>query len=113
MTGLIGELSARSTDFSARWVKHDVRRHARGRKVVHHPVVGTMDLAYDDFALPGDPDVSITTYTADPGTPSADALTLPATWADTQKQPRTANGAHGPSTTSTVGASERRDGEDR
>ncbi|MFE1195647.1 helix-turn-helix transcriptional regulator [Streptomyces olivaceoviridis] len=114
VTGLIGELSARSTDFSARWAKHDVRRHARGRKVVHHPVVGAMDLAYDDFALPGDPDVSITTYTADPGTPSADALTLLATWADTRKQPRTANGeAHGPSTGSAVGASEHRDGEDR
>ncbi|GHE68067.1 hypothetical protein GCM10014715_22090 [Streptomyces spiralis] len=43
-----------------------------------------MDLAYDDFALPGDPHVSITTYTADPGTPSAEGLTLPAIWADTE-----------------------------
>jgi hypothetical protein len=50
-----------------------------------------MDLAYDDFALPGDPYVSITTYTADPGTPSADGLTLMATWAATQEQPRTSN----------------------
>ncbi|MEV5150019.1 hypothetical protein AB0L14_38130 [Streptomyces sp. NPDC052727] len=91
MTELIGELSARSTDFSTRWSKHNVRRHSRGRKVVHHPVVGRMDLAYDDFALPGDPHVSITTYTADPGTPSADGLTLLAAWADTQKQPQTAN----------------------
>ncbi|MFK8846493.1 hypothetical protein [Streptomyces sp. Ac-502] len=53
------------------------------------PAAGTMDLAYDDFALPGDPHVTITTCAADPGTPGADALTLPATWADTQKQPRT------------------------
>ncbi|MEU6423207.1 hypothetical protein [Streptomyces spiralis] len=43
-----------------------------------------MDLAYDDFALPGDPHVSITTYTADPGTPSTEGLTLPAIWADTE-----------------------------
>ncbi|WP_234436176.1 hypothetical protein [Streptomyces sp. NRRL S-813] len=50
-----------------------------------------MDLAYDDFALPGDPHASITTYTADPGTPSAEGLTLPAIWADTQKQPRIIN----------------------
>lgn len=89
VTELIGELSTRSTDFRTRWAKHHVRRHLRGRKVVNHPAVGTMDLAYDDFALPGDPHVSITTYTADPGTPSADALTLLATWADTQKQPQT------------------------
>ncbi|MBE8476009.1 helix-turn-helix transcriptional regulator [Streptomyces justiciae] len=86
---LIGELSTRSTDFSTRWAKHNVRLHTRGRKVVHHPVVGTMELAYDDFALPGDPHVTITTWTAAPGTPSADALTLLATWAETQKQPQT------------------------
>lgn len=90
VTELIGELSTRSTDFSTRWAKHNVRRHSRGRKVVHHPAVGRMHLAYDDFALPGDPHVSITTYTADPGTPSADALTLLANWADTHKQPQTA-----------------------
>ncbi|WP_225630655.1 helix-turn-helix transcriptional regulator [Streptomyces solaniscabiei] len=89
VTGLIGELSTRSADFGARWAEHDVRRHLRGRKVVHHPAVGRMDLAYDDFALPGDPHVSLTTYTADPGTPSADGLTLLATWAGTQKRPQT------------------------
>ncbi|WP_301328708.1 MmyB family transcriptional regulator [Goodfellowiella coeruleoviolacea] len=51
----------RSADFSARWAKHTVRRHSRGRTVVSHPAVGRMDLAYDDFALPGDPHVCITT----------------------------------------------------
>ncbi|MEB3963252.1 helix-turn-helix transcriptional regulator [Streptomyces kunmingensis] len=92
VTELLGELSARSTDFSTRWAQHNVRRHSRGRKVIHHPAAGTMDLAYDDFALPGDPHVSITTYTADPGTPSADGLTLLAAWADTQKQPTSNDG---------------------
>lgn len=86
VTALVGELAARSADFSTRWARHDVRRHSRGRKTVHHPAVGRMELSYDDFALPGDPYVSITTYTADPGTPSADGLTLLATWAGTQKQ---------------------------
>lgn len=85
----VTELSTHSADFSTRWAKHNVRRHSRGRKVVHHPAVGRMDLAYDDFALPGDPHVSITTYTTDLGTPSADALTLPVSWAETQKQART------------------------
>lgn len=114
VTELIGELSTRSSDFSARWAKHNVRRHSRGRKIVHHPAVGTMDLAYDDFALPGDPLVSITTYTADPGTPGADGLTLLAAWAETQKEAqRTDAEVHGPSTTSTLGAPERRDGRDR
>jgi hypothetical protein len=64
-------------------------RHSRGRKVVNHPAVGPMELAYDDFALPGDPYISTTTYTADPGTPSADGLAMLATWAATQQQPQT------------------------
>ncbi|MET9762601.1 helix-turn-helix transcriptional regulator [Streptomyces sp. NPDC006372] len=84
-TDLIGELSARSTDFAARWAKHAVRRHSRGRKVIHHPAVGTLDLEYTDFDLPGDPDVSIVTYTAAPGSPSADGLVLLASWAQTRK----------------------------
>ncbi|MBK3626307.1 helix-turn-helix domain-containing protein [Streptomyces sp. MBT49] len=88
VTRLVGELSLRSPDFATRWARHDVRRHSRGRKVVHHPAVGTMDLAYDDFALPGDPHVSITTYTADPGTPGADGLALLASWAEARERPR-------------------------
>lgn len=83
-TQLVGELSTRSADFRQRWAKHNVHRHMRGRKVINHPVAGLLDVTYNDFALPGDPHLSITTYTADPGTPSADNLTLLATWVDTQ-----------------------------
>ena len=86
-TGLIGELSAASADFATRWARHAVRRHSRERKIIRHPVVGTLDLEYTDFDLPGDPDVSIVTYTAEPGSPSADGLLLLASWART----RTAN----------------------
>ncbi|MER5389041.1 hypothetical protein [Saccharopolyspora sp. NPDC002686] len=87
-----------------------MHRHSRGRKTINHPAAGTMDLAYDDFALPGDPNVTITTYTADPGTPSADGLTLLVTWADTQKQPQTTSEeAHASSTTSTVEPTRHRD----
>jgi transcriptional regulator with XRE-family HTH domain len=84
-TELVGELSTRSADFAARWAKHDVMRHTRGRKLIHHPAVGPLDLEYNDFALPGDPEISITTYTATPGSPSADGLTLLATWIDTHE----------------------------
>ncbi|MGC0343870.1 hypothetical protein [Streptomyces sp. SLBN-8D4] len=57
-----------------------------------------MDLAYDDFALPGDPHVSVTIYIADPGTPSTDALTLPATWAETHRVCLMARHGDGPDT---------------
>lgn len=83
-TALIGELSTRSADFVARWAKHNVRRHLLGHKTIQHPEVGRLDLTFNDFALPGDPELSITTYTAEPGSLSADGLTLLATWADTQ-----------------------------
>ena len=89
VTELIGELAARSADFSRRWANHNVHRHMRGRKAINHPVVGFLDLEYNDFALPGDPTTVITTYTAAPGTPSADGLALLATWTATERTGKT------------------------
>ena len=75
-TELVGELSTRSADFAFRWAKHDVRRHTRGRKLIHHPQIGQLDLTFDDFVLPVNGDLSITTYTALEGSPSADGIRL-------------------------------------
>lgn len=86
VSDLVGELSARSSDFGRRWAKHDVRRHLRGRKIIDHPEVGILDLTFDDFALPGDPHHSITTYTAEPGSSSADGLGLLASLVATRAQ---------------------------
>ncbi|UQN30903.1 helix-turn-helix transcriptional regulator [Brachybacterium kimchii] len=86
LSNLIGELAARSQDFSARWGKHNVHRHTQGRKTFHHPGVGTLELVYTDLALPGDPTISMTTYTAAPDSPSADALELLGAWARTQQE---------------------------
>lgn len=87
-TALVGELSTRSGDFRQRWATHNVHRHLRGRKIINHPVAGLLDVTYNDFALPGEPHMSITTYTTDPGSPSADNLTLLATWIDTRDPSR-------------------------
>lgn len=63
-------------------------------------LIGELSTRSADFSTrwaKHDVDVSITTYTAHPGTPSADGLTLLATWAATQKQPQTVNDeAHRP-----------------
>ncbi|MFC9978467.1 helix-turn-helix transcriptional regulator [Gordonia sp. NPDC127522] len=85
VTDLIGELAARSPDFGVHWAKHNVRRHMRGRKVLNHPVVGFLELEYNDLALPGDPSTVITTYTATPGSSTADGLAVLGTWAQTEK----------------------------
>lgn len=89
LSDLIGELAARSSDFAARWGKHNVQRHSQGRKTFHHPGVGTLDLIYTDLALPADPTVSITTYTAAPDSATADALALLGAWARTRQDEQT------------------------
>ena len=80
LTDLIGELVTRSDDFSARWAAHHVRRHTSGRKRIHHPVVGDLELAFDSMDLAADPTLTVTVYTAEPGSASHDALRLLASW---------------------------------
>jgi hypothetical protein len=83
LSDLIGELSTRSADFRVRWAAHNVRIHTTGVKLLHHPVVGDLDLAFDTFPLGADPSQSLLTYTAEPGSPTQDALNLLASWAAT------------------------------
>lgn len=81
---LIGELSTRSPEFRAKWGAHDVRRHATGEKHFVHPVVGALDLLFEGSRLMSDPSLSFLVYTAEPGSPTADALRLLGTIAATE-----------------------------
>ena len=83
LSELIGELSTRSEEFRGRWAAHNVRIHTTGVKRLHHPVVGDLELAFETFPLAADPGQSLLTYTAEPGSPSQDALRLLASWAAT------------------------------
>ncbi|BDZ51730.1 transcriptional regulator [Frondihabitans sucicola] len=80
---LIGELSTRSDAFRARWGVHDVRRHASGMKHFIHPLVGPLDMIFEGTELVADPGLNLMIYTAAPGTPTAEALSLLASWAAT------------------------------
>lgn len=82
---LIGELSTRSDEFRIRWGAHDVRRHTTGRKHFLHPIVGEVDLAFEAAELRDDPGLSLMIYAAEPGTPSAEALSLLSAWAATRE----------------------------
>ncbi|SFT84720.1 Helix-turn-helix domain-containing protein [Geodermatophilus amargosae] len=88
---LVGELSTVSEEFRTRWAAHDVRIHHNGTKQFHHPVVGTVDLHYRTLDLPTEDrsDLRLTIYTAEPGSPSEDALKLLASWAATATQAAT------------------------
>jgi transcriptional regulator with XRE-family HTH domain len=78
---LVGELSTRSQEFRVRWAAHHVRQHQTGRKRLHHPVVGNLELTYEVLALPADPGLSLVVYSAEPGSASQDGLKLLASWA--------------------------------
>lgn len=78
---LIGELSTRSTEFRRRWGAHNVRHHGTGFKTFRHDVVGEMTLAYEGMQMESEPGMTITIYTAEPGTASAERMQLLASWA--------------------------------
>jgi hypothetical protein len=72
--------------FRVRWAAHNVRIHTTGVKLIHHPVVGDLDLPFESFPLAADPSQSLLTYTAEPGSPSQDALSLLTSWVASTKQ---------------------------
>lgn len=84
LTALVGELSTRSRDFARLWARHDVRYICRGAKVIHHPVVGEMTLAYEPAAMASSPGLTLVSYAAEPASPSEEALRLLSSWAATE-----------------------------
>ena len=87
LSDLIGELSTRSDEFRMRWAAHNVKFHRTGAKTLHHPVVGDLFLDYEALDLPGDAGQRILVYSAEPGSPSQQALDLLASWATTPMGP--------------------------
>ncbi len=83
LTDLVGELATRSDAFRTRWAAHDVRLHHTGTKRFHHPVVGDLTVGFNATELPADPGLTLTVYTAEPGSESADKLAFLASWAAT------------------------------
>ena len=92
LTDLVGELSTRSDEFRQHRARHDVRFHISGVKRYHHSQVGDLELNYERLELVFDTGLMIFTYTANPGTRSAEALSLLGSWAATatgEQQART------------------------
>ena len=79
----MGESSTRSDDFRRRWGAHNVRIHGTGTKTFRHHIVGDLELAYETMDLRAEEGSNLTIYAAEPGSPSAQALTLLASWAAT------------------------------
>jgi transcriptional regulator with XRE-family HTH domain len=73
---LVGELAVHSEQFRQCWAGHRVATGSAGTVRLHHPVVGDLELNFENLALPDDPDQVLRVYSAKPGSPSADSLTL-------------------------------------
>jgi hypothetical protein len=86
LTDLVGELSTRSQEFRVRWAAHDVDYYRSGVQPFHHPLAGDLTLTYDALEIPADPGQTIVAYTAEPGSPSQQALNLLASWAAAQDE---------------------------
>ncbi|WP_410537749.1 helix-turn-helix domain-containing protein [Streptomyces sp. KL2] len=73
---LVGQLVMRSPDFASRWARHPVRTCTSGVKHFRHPLVGAMELAFENLHIPGDSGQRMIAYSAEPGSPSDAALRL-------------------------------------
>jgi transcriptional regulator with XRE-family HTH domain len=83
LSDLVGELATQSEAFRTRWAAHNVRFHNSGVKHFNHPAVGELHLSFNRLDLAADPGLTIFTFTAEPGSRSADALKLLGSWAAT------------------------------
>ncbi|WP_159620026.1 helix-turn-helix transcriptional regulator [Arthrobacter zhaoguopingii] len=71
---LVTDLSERSAYFLQLWNRHDVRPKVAGRRTLHHPVVGDLELFHEKFAVTGTDGHLLVIHHAAPGSPSAAAL---------------------------------------
>ncbi|MEA5455936.1 helix-turn-helix transcriptional regulator [Sinomonas sp. JGH33] len=85
LADLVGELSMRSEEFRVRWAAHNVRRHYSGNKTFQHPVIGGIELMFEAMQLAEDPELTLTVYPVEPGSPSEESLRLLASWAETER----------------------------
>ncbi|MEU4154363.1 helix-turn-helix domain-containing protein [Streptomyces sp. NPDC026659] len=85
VTNLVGELATRSAAFRTRWAAHDVRAHRSGTKDFRHPAVGDLTLRFEALDVASAGGLSLIGYTAEPGSPSHEALMLLASWSATEQ----------------------------
>ena len=82
----------RSEPFRQWWAAHNVRSHDTGRKRLHHPTVGDLELDYEVMQLAADSGLLLAVFSAEAGTRSAQALDLLASWTATPEPASSATG---------------------
>ncbi len=80
LSALVGELSVKNEEFRRLWAAHTVADKTHGVKQLRHPLVGDLVLSFETLALPDDCEQRLVVFHAAPGSSSADALRLLASW---------------------------------
>lgn len=87
---LVGELAVHSEHFRQWWAGHRVVTEHAGVLRMRHPVVGDLELNFEDLAPRHDPDLTLRVFTAKPGSPSADSLAMLGSFGAQEPTPTTA-----------------------
>lgn len=90
LSRLVGDLSVQDPDFRTWWAEHHVNSATYGTKRYRHPRVGKLTLDCDTWASPDGSGQRLMVLTAEPGTPSHDALVILTSWAAERISPSTA-----------------------
>ncbi|MET7451418.1 helix-turn-helix transcriptional regulator [Streptomyces sp. NPDC005574] len=75
VASLVAELRSGSAEFARLWASHDVSAEPTLCKTLQHPLVGPVTVNCDVLDI-ADRDQRVVIYTAEPGSPSEDALRL-------------------------------------
>lgn len=81
LTDLVGELAVHYPEFRTWWAAHHVTTASYGVKHYRHPVVGDITLDCDMWDSPDGSGQRLMVLTAEPGSPSHEALRILASWA--------------------------------
>ena len=74
LADLVTELTEASPDFRQLWSLHEVVPKVAGRRLMHHPVVGTLQLHHEKLPVPGSGGLMLVLHHAEPGTAAAEAF---------------------------------------
>ena len=77
---IIGTLSTQSEEFRSLWASHDVFRYRSGANMLSHSPVGDLEFGYESFELSTNPALVMLVYTVEPGSATADAMRILASW---------------------------------
>ena len=81
LAALVRELSVHDREFREWWAARHVASQRFGTKTLRHPIAGEITLGWDSFSCAPDSEQQLIVWTAEPDTPSHQALRFLAAWA--------------------------------